>query len=232
MLRLLGELPLTVATMEQPRQVLEPGAISCSSERQRIEVRRGRTLLRVGRIVDGKRGIVHDPLEHFQLPVHLRAEIGRALQTTITMQPATDGRPLLAFTLQIHPVPLQQAAHPVVMRVDPLRTALDVLAVDERVAHRPSAPTDSRAGFDQLDIVPGIQQLPRRGQAREAGTNDDDLQDARQPPASVDAICDDESPDFRNTEYTNANDITVTPNKTTAAAPTNGLVVLFAVPMT
>jgi hypothetical protein len=48
----------------------------------------------------------------------------------------------------------------------------------------------------------------------------------------VDAICDDESPDFRSTEYTNPNAINVTLNKTTAAAPTNGFVVLFAVPMT
>ena len=55
---------------------------------------------------------------------------------------------------------------------------------------------------------------------------------AAQPPASVDAICDDESPDFRSTEYTNPNAINVTPNNTTAAAPTNGLVVLLAVPMT
>ena len=53
-----------------------------------------------------------------------------------------------------------------------------------------------------------------------------------QPPASVDAIFDDESPDLRSTEYTNPNAITVTPNSTTAAAPTNGLVVLLAVPMT
>jgi hypothetical protein len=53
-----------------------------------------------------------------------------------------------------------------------------------------------------------------------------------QPPASVDAICDEESPDLRSTEYTNPKAINVTLNNTTAAAPTNGLVVLFAVPMT
>jgi hypothetical protein len=39
-----------------------------------------------------------------------------------------------------------------------------------------------------------------RGEAGEAGTDNDDLQGARQPPASVDAICEDESPDRRSTE--------------------------------
>ena len=48
----------------------------------------------------------------------------------------------------------------------------------------------------------------------------------------MDAICEEESPDFRKTEYTNPNAINVTLNNTTAAAPTNGLVVLLAVPMT
>jgi len=102
--------------------------------------------------------------------------------------------------LQLHAVLPQQAAHALMMGVDPLRATLDVLPVDERRSKRPSTPADACTRFDQLDVVAGTRQTLARGEAGEAGTDNDDLQDARQPPASVDAICEDESPDRRSTE--------------------------------
>ena len=95
-------------------------------------------------------------------------------------------------------------------------------------AHRGASLPRSALRRARLDECSG------RGEAGHSGPDDDNSHTTvdAQPPASVDAICDDESPDFLNTEYTNANAMTVTPNSTTAAAPTKGFVVLLAVPMT
>ena len=95
-----------------------------------------------------------------------------------------------------------------------------------REAARPGAIPASPGVFPRPGRLTGRDSgIPRRISAPRHGG-------VAQPPASVDAICDEESPDLRSTEYTNANAMTVMPNRTTAAAPTNGLVVLLAVPMT
>jgi hypothetical protein len=95
---------------------------------------------------------------------------------------------------------IEQAAHAVMMSVDPLGTALGVLPLLEGFPHGSSATAEPRSGFDQRDIVTAAQQLPRRSQPGEPAADDDDLQGRTQPPASVDAICDEESPDRLSTE--------------------------------
>ena len=128
---------------------------------------------------------------------------------------------------------LQQIAHAVMVRVDPLGTALDVLPVANGSRTVRARPPRRDAGLDQGDVVTVEHQLSGRGEAGHPGPDDDDSHDGRaQPPASVEAIFEDESPERFRTEYTNASAMTVTPNNTTAAAPTKGLVVLLAVPMT
>ncbi len=97
------------------------------------------------------------------------------------MEPPPDRGPLLPFALQFHVVPLQQLEHAVMMGVDPLRAALDVLPIDEGIAYGPSSPTDSRARFDQHDLVPVVQQPPCRRQTRETRADDDDSPAAHPP---------------------------------------------------
>lgn len=86
--------------------------------------------------------------------------------------------------------------------IDPLGTALDVLAIDERDerrSNRAGPPTGTRATFDQIDVDIVLPQTPSRGQTGHAGTHDDDSHASDQPPVMVAAICDDDSPDLRST---------------------------------
>jgi len=72
-----------------------------------------------------------------------------------------------------HPVTAQQSKHPMVMRVDPLGTALHVLAVDERSTNGAGATSEARPCFDQRDVVTAFDEPARRREAGHTGTDDD-----------------------------------------------------------
>ena len=128
---LCSELALAVTPVEQPGELAEPGPPGYVGERQCVELGGPGTPLRIGRVVDRQRCVVDDRLERLQFPKHRLPEIGRVLQPTVTMQPAPDRRPLLPLALEMHPMAIEQAAHAVMVGVDPFGTALDVLAVGE-----------------------------------------------------------------------------------------------------
>ena len=127
-----GELALAVAKMEERGKFIEfcsPGGVG---ERQRIELGCRCTPLWIRGIVDNPSSVAHDRLECFQLPKHCVAEIRRALQAAVAVQPAADRRPLLPVTLKMHAVAIEQATHTEMIGVDPLGPTLDVLVVGER----------------------------------------------------------------------------------------------------
>ena len=128
-----GELALAVAPVEQPRPVRR-GRLG--RRRRRATSRRARRPLlhRCGfagsSIVSAASWTIASNASSCRYTES--PEIGRALQPTVAVQPAPDRRPLLPLALELHPMAIEQPAHAVMVGVDPLGTALDVLAVGER----------------------------------------------------------------------------------------------------
>ena len=112
------------------------------------------------------------------------------------------------------------------------RAALDVPAVLERRADGARPPADPLPAVEHRDV--GTTGLQREGtrEPGHAGTHHDHTHDRVQLPVIVAAICDEESPDRRSTTATNASAAIVMANSTTAATPTDGLMVLLIAPST
>ena len=163
--------------MEQARQLTQPGAVGGVGERECVEIGGRRTPLRVRRIIDSARGLVNDRLERFELLKDVATEVGGVLQSPTAMQPTPDRGPLLTLPLQRQAVTIEQGAHALVVRVDPLRTGLDVLTFGERRSHGARPPAESRTGFDQRDVMTREQEFARCGETSHPGPDDNNFHD-------------------------------------------------------
>ncbi len=171
-----GELALDVALDQQAghRVEIEPRQQVADAQcvhRRSIGVARG-----VGR-VDDARGVA---LDHVLVGVERIAQAEAAVglrsveELAPDVEPAAQGRPPRAFSLERQAVARQQGEHPLVMAVDPLRPALGVLAGRERRPHRADAPAGPRARLQHRHVRTELLEVERGRQAGQAGPHHED----------------------------------------------------------
>ena len=171
-----GELALDVALDQEAGDRVETEPRQQVADAQRVHGRRVGVSGGVGG-VDDARGVGRD---HVLVGVerHAQAEAAIGLRSVEELapdvEPAAQGGPPRAFSLERQAVARQQGEHPLVMAVDPLGPALGVLAGRERRPHRADAPAGPRARFEHRHVCTELLEVERGRQAGQAGPHHED----------------------------------------------------------